>query len=422
MTIRFVECRAYEWNSCADAIISKLKEKGVKKGQLLWIDAHNNGPQNEAIMSAFWDDAVKGENSPLDISFHVKNSCDSWYEFYEDASQVLATLPPENVISVTASCNYGGSAVMFVFYHECKRLTGDKKQKIWFCHETNHSYDTAAKKVIAKMKNEGAKAGQIIAIDVHNNNNTGDARFCAFWNRGIPSTEGLSNILHMKGKNDKDSWEDHYLWACKVISEHKATLQAHSITSRCNYGGNGVTFAFIEDDKVLDVTYDLDKGKISEAKPKVFAPISNVNNTPKEQKMTFTFSETKSRSTSNTSSYVHEVGAALKIGAEFDASIPIPILNAKVLDFKASVELTTHYTHTWGETTTITNDLSTSAGAIVEVMAPAYTEVICEFSIKESKLEVPYEMKLRSGRKSSGTWSGVSCWGLSGKYSFKPFK
>ena len=207
------------------------------------------------------------------------------------------------------------------------------------------------------------------------------------------------------------------MWASKVISEHKATLHAHSITSCCNFGGNGVTFAFIEDDKVLDVTYRLDKGKIAEAKPKVISTISNINNTESPQKMVFTYSETKSKSTSNTSSYHHEVGAALKTGMEFDAKIPL--YDAKLFKFKASVELTTHYTHTWGETCTITNDFSQSAGASVEVTAPANTEVICEFSINESELEVPYEMKLRSGRKSSGIWKGVSCWGLSGKYSFK---
>merc|ERR1719277_1589855 len=175
MTIRWVEQRTHSWNGCADAIIAQLQAREVKKGQLLWINAHNNGPQGQAIMSAFWDDSLKGDEGALSIEYHVKNDNDSWYEFYESSSQYLAILRPENVISVTSSCNYGGKAVLFVFNYKCQKLSGNDRQKIWFSHESSFAYETAAKLLVDKMINDGAKAGQIIAIDVHNNNDEGDA-------------------------------------------------------------------------------------------------------------------------------------------------------------------------------------------------------------------------------------------------------
>jgi len=414
MTIRYVEHRTHSWNGCADGIISKLQEKGVKKGQLLWIDAHNNGPDSEAIMSAFWDDAVKGEETPLSISYHVKNDHDNWYEFYENASQFLATLPPENVISVTTSCNYGGRAIMFVFYHECQKLSGNDRQKIWFSHETSFSYETAANKVIAKMINDGAKAGQIIAIDVHNNDNRGDARFCAFFNRGLSSRGDLNNMIQFKGKNDTDSWLDHYKWASNVIYNSETTLNTHSITSCCNYGGNGVTYVFIEEDVVLDVHFKLNEGKISESKPKVVATLKNKNECDDKQTMKFKYSETTGTSSSNTSSFIHELGVSLKVGVAFNVGLP------KVGKGKFSSELTTSYKHTWGQEYTYANDFSQDKGADVEVVASKNTEAICEFTVQEAKLEVPYVMTLKSGRTSSGTWKGVSCWGLSAKFSSKP--
>ena len=47
-----MESRSGSWNDAADGIISKLKNNGVKKGQIISIDAHNNGPDGDAIFSA----------------------------------------------------------------------------------------------------------------------------------------------------------------------------------------------------------------------------------------------------------------------------------------------------------------------------------------------------------------------------------
>jgi len=249
MLIRYVEYRCHGWDDCARGIISKLAQNEVKKGQVLWINAHNNDSDSEAIMSAYWDDDIDNwdELEDLNISFHSKNDHDPWDAFYEDACQYLATLRPEDVISVTASCNYGGRAVMFVFHYEGEKLSGNDKQEISFCNESSHAYETAANKVVEKMKNEGVKPGQIIGIDVHNSGTMGDARFCAFWNRGLPATGDLNNMI-IKDKNDHFDWDMHYRWVCNRINIHYKPLKTvHSITSCCNYHGRGVTYAFLQE-------------------------------------------------------------------------------------------------------------------------------------------------------------------------------
>lgn len=365
-------------------------------------------------MSAFWDDAIEGEKGTLSVSYDVKNGHGSWYEFYENASQCLAILPPENVISVTSSCNYGGRAVLFVFYYDCKKLSGNDRQKIWFSHESSFAYETAANKVIAKMINDGAKAGQIIAIDVHNNNNAGDARFCAFFNRGLPSNGDLNNMIQVKAKNDTASWEDHYKWASNLIYNQEKLVNPHSITSCCNGGGKRVTYVFLEKDEVLNVEFTFEKWQISDSKPKVIARITNENRATRKTMIKFKFSETTAVSSSNTSSFVHKLGVSLKVGAKFKTGFP------RIAGGKVSTELTTSYEHTWGQEFTVANNFSEDKGGEVEVEAEANTKVTCVYTVQEAKLVVPYVMTLRSGRKSSGTWNGVSCWGLSAKFSSEP--
>jgi len=47
-----LECRAGSWNGAANGIIQQLRDAGVRHGQVISIDAHNNGPKGDAIFSA----------------------------------------------------------------------------------------------------------------------------------------------------------------------------------------------------------------------------------------------------------------------------------------------------------------------------------------------------------------------------------
>lgn len=411
MTIRNVEVRsARSWDDAAIAIIEKLKTAGVKKRQLLWIDAHNNEPDGDAIMSAFWDDKIAGDG-PLEIAFHAQNAKYSWDEFYKQAANKVSTLHPESVISMTGSCNAGGSAIFYVFYYSDTPLVN--AQHIRYCEaRASSTWEAAAQGIASKLMNEGAKVGQIICVDAHNNDNDGDAIFSAFWNASLPAYGDLQ-IKH-KTKNDKQSWDHHYQWASNTIASESGNLDVHSITSSCNSGGYGVTYIFHASDDVLSLEYQLDQGKISESASKVIATQYNRNDTSVDQKITFAYTESNGTSTDNTSSFSHETGTSITVGTEFKAGVPF------ISEGKISTEITQSYSHTWGQETTISNDFSSSTEATVEVVAKPQMEVKCEFTIQEAKMDVPYVMTLKSGKRSTGIWKGVSCWDFRAEFTETP--
>ena len=67
MKLGVVEARAGGWNAAADAIIEKLKNRKLKRGQVVGFSAHNNGKDENAIFSAFYDVNYPGKED-LDLS------------------------------------------------------------------------------------------------------------------------------------------------------------------------------------------------------------------------------------------------------------------------------------------------------------------------------------------------------------------
>lgn len=65
MSIQYAEARGGTWKEAADRIIARITYMGAKQGQVFSIDAHNNGPEEEAIFSALWDNSIprKSANS-----------------------------------------------------------------------------------------------------------------------------------------------------------------------------------------------------------------------------------------------------------------------------------------------------------------------------------------------------------------------
>ena len=82
---------------------------------MISIDAHNNGPDGDAIFSAHFCTDLPG-NDELDISYSVQNDLYGWATFYENAGAACAGKTKDQIISVTASCNCGDGAVMYNFY------------------------------------------------------------------------------------------------------------------------------------------------------------------------------------------------------------------------------------------------------------------------------------------------------------------
>jgi len=71
--MKYLESRSGSWNGAANGIIEKLKINGVKKGQVLSIDAHNNGPNGDAIFSAHYSKDLT-DMGELDILYKVMNN------------------------------------------------------------------------------------------------------------------------------------------------------------------------------------------------------------------------------------------------------------------------------------------------------------------------------------------------------------
>ena len=185
MTIRYTEVRNDKyWNGAADDIIARLKELGVQQGQVISIDGHNNGNKEAAILSAMWDDTIEG-GGPLSIGYYSQNDTYAWSEFYANAAGYVYTVRPENLISITGSCNEDGRAVLYVFYYHS---SADPLQQIKYCEARGaESWENAAKKLVSHFRNKGVKAGQIISIDAHSNGSDEDAIFHAFWNSSLPA-------------------------------------------------------------------------------------------------------------------------------------------------------------------------------------------------------------------------------------------
>ena len=117
--VDYTECRDGSWNGAANGIIRKLKEAGVQRGQVISIDAHNNGPNEAAIFSAHYCKSLPGKG-PLDIQYQCENTADQgWVAFYQNAAKFAEqnTGDRSDLVAITASVNWHGQAVMYTFYY-----------------------------------------------------------------------------------------------------------------------------------------------------------------------------------------------------------------------------------------------------------------------------------------------------------------
>lgn len=115
--IQSLESRSGSWNGAADGILAQLKEASIQKGQVISIDAHNSGPNNDAIFSAHFCTDLPGCGE-LDISYKEQNESYGWSTFYENLGAACVGKTKDQIISMTASCSSGGRSVMYVFSYD----------------------------------------------------------------------------------------------------------------------------------------------------------------------------------------------------------------------------------------------------------------------------------------------------------------
>ncbi|CAJ1362981.1 unnamed protein product [Effrenium voratum] len=97
---------AGSWNGAADYILQELERLHVQRGQLLSLDAHNDGPEAAAQFSALYSPDLPGEGL-LRLQYRGINSEIPWPLMHQQ-SAVRAT--PRCAMAVTGSSNESGRA------------------------------------------------------------------------------------------------------------------------------------------------------------------------------------------------------------------------------------------------------------------------------------------------------------------------
>jgi len=233
----WVEARANTWAGGADLLIAKVKEAGVKRGQIISIDAHNSDENGEAIFTAYYSKALMSKGD-LNIKYEVDNAGYPWSKFYDRACAAAGS-DITDLISITSSINSGGTSVTFVFRYDAP-ASRPESGKITWVQSRSQSWDGSATDIIAKIKATGAKRGQVLGIDAHNNGcgDSHDAIFSAYVDLTAPGYGNL-DIEFKPDNTDKDGWATCYNRA--VATAGSDTI---SITSSCNMRGRGVTYGF----------------------------------------------------------------------------------------------------------------------------------------------------------------------------------
>ena len=97
--VQWLESRGASFKTAAKSITKKLCDAGVKRGQVLSIDAHM-GVGGDAVFSAFYSTQLPHEGG-LKISMSEKTA--GWDALYQHAAAAAQTLgTSSNIISITA--------------------------------------------------------------------------------------------------------------------------------------------------------------------------------------------------------------------------------------------------------------------------------------------------------------------------------
>jgi len=244
-SVSFVECRGGAWNPTADAIIQKLRDAGVRRGQVLGIDAHNSGENEQAIFSAYYDLSLP-DLGELSITYNVQNSNSSWAAIYEGA---CGQAQGKDVISMTGSINTSDRSVFYVFYYEGQAPAGSQRpclDQVVSVESRGNSWNEAAHGLIAKLAEIGVQDGQVVSIDAHNSGKKGAAIFSAHYSLKL---EGRGSLrLTFQSQNTSASWAHMYGNAAMLMSRapFKGTKIVGSATSSCNAGDRSVTYTFMQ--------------------------------------------------------------------------------------------------------------------------------------------------------------------------------
>lgn len=408
MTIQLIQSYAHTWAGAADYLIGQIAAKGVKKGQILWIDAQcGGGTISYCYLVAYWDDGFKTSEGVGTIKYNLQNTVSSWESFYKNAADLVKFLQPKNVISITGSVSVFPITALFVFYYEDS--PAEQMQDIRYCSVRGSTWEGAATNIIDELESNGAKAGQLIAIDGHNNSKEDQAIYAAFWNNSLPALGDLTrdNYLKRVTKNDMDSWSDHYQFARHHIQteNYKNPLVVFGATSSVNSGfitwlPNGVTTVFYATDVVHEVK--VDEEKLEKTNSKVNIREQRFPNQFSEPaRKTWMSAEEKTTTTSSVFNFKHTEGVTLTPSTTFTFGVPEGVQAA----FGLSIAYTNQYE--WQQTDSITKSVTTKNEYTDTFEVPPKHLAVCQVYADRTTFTAPYTMTFKSGRTSHGIWTAT---------------
>jgi hypothetical protein len=150
---------------------------------------------------------------------------------------------------------------------------------------------------------------------------------------------------------------------------------------------------------IESIEFDLRNGKLGAQSPENLGQITCNN---KQGSITRDCSRIISKTVAQTESYENSIGVGITVGTTFEAGVPF------VAEGQISMELSTTYTHTWGDSTYE----ETKYEQNVKCTVPAKTSVVCKYVSYKAELDVPYTMHLTKPggwkKSHSGVWHAVS--------------
>ena len=229
--VEYIECRAGSWNGAAKGLIKMLSEAGVKDGQLINIDAHNNGPNEAAMFSAFF---CRGRlpRGDLKLTYASLNSAVPWEEMYGGMAKSVEVVQKDNLVGITGSCNMN-KRVMYAFWQ-----ISAQSGAVEYLECRANSWNAAADGIIKKLKEAGVRRGQVLNIDAHNNGEDEKAIFSAHYLRSLQDRGELD--IGYAAENSSSGWDYFY----KAASAHAEGKDVISMTGSINTSDRSVFYVF----------------------------------------------------------------------------------------------------------------------------------------------------------------------------------
>ena len=149
--------------------------------------------------------------------------------------------------------------------------------------------------------------------------------------------------------------------------------------------------------KLVDVKFDIDKAKVLQEKPKMFAANTLPNHTDLNQSMSYQFKTTQGSTTS----------VSTTIGFEFS------VTESMEVGFEGIGKFSVGITFKLSSSTTFARSMSeqVSKSYSFPLVVPPHTTYIAEAMVHEATMDVPYELVFDFGgtkRTIPGVWKGVA--------------